>query len=153
MVDEPPPPMSLEEKNEFYNKTVIPICLTMLIFFVCFYYLLENSSPSLFDIILKWALPFFLTTFAVFAISVEILYYLKVKKPLTFHLKRFGMKMILMLILATSNFGFMAISYATLSPYIGIRYSILFSLVVWSLLVAVSTFRFKNAIRKYFKEP
>lgn len=153
-MNDEPPRMSLEEKNKLYNKAIVPICLTLVVFLAYFYYIMEYSYPrSMFDLLLKWVVPFYFTLMSVATASVEVLYYLKVKRPLRFHLRRFGMNMLLISLLGVSFLGLLAFSYTTLTPFIGEGMSFLMGLVMWIMLVAAATYRFQNTLHKYWKEP
>jgi len=96
-------------------------------FLLYLYYLLENSiltpSSSLLEFFLKWAIPFFFTLILVIAVAVEVLYYLRVRKTIGFHMKRFGMKLLLSFLLLLPFFGLFELLSSTLTPFVGYRLS------------------------------
>ena len=145
--------MSWEEKNRLYMKAAVSFIVVFFIFMGYLVYLMQNNLfNSTFDLLVKWGLPFVVTGMLTMNAAIEILYYLRVKKSLRFHLRRFCINTLLIFTLILSFFGFTTFVYVTFSPHIGNR-SLLLALVVWAVLLAAIAFRFQHILRKYWKEP
>jgi len=151
------PEMSREELNQLYNKTAAPAGITVVAFILYLYYLLENSiltpSSPLFEFFLKWAIPFLFTLTLVIAVAVEVANYLRVRKTIGFHMKRFGMKMLLFFLLSLPFFGLFELLSSTLTPFVGYRPSAVLACLLYALLIAAITYRFQRVIRRIWKEP
>ena len=153
-MNDEPPSLSLEEKNNLYMKAVIPFGIILVAFMIYVVYRMNTSPPKLLlGLLLEFFTPFVITEIFAMMLTVEVFYHLKVKKPFRFHAKRIGMNALLAL-LSVSTFLVVAVSVdALLSTYVGQKTSILVASVSWTLVFAAVILKFQNTIRKYWKEP
>jgi hypothetical protein len=137
----------LGKKNKLYKKSSIPMIITFYIFLIYFVYLMQNALlKTTWDFPTKILMPVIIVSTLVFALSFELLYHQKIEKPLQFHLRRFGMNMLLVLVGAFSVFAFLLFVDATLSPYLGGR-AILLGLFLWSLIFFVIVVKYRRFLR------
>jgi magnesium-transporting ATPase (P-type) len=147
------PSLSLDEKNNLYMKGVIPLVAIMIVFASYFVYRM-NTSPfgSIFEL-LEFFLPFMLTGFLAFMLTVEVFYHRIVRRSFRFHARRFGTNAMLGCLFVASFFVVVMGLITLLSHYVGEKNSVLIAGVSWSMLVAAIAFKFQRFFRKNWKEP
>jgi hypothetical protein len=153
-MDAEPRPLSLDEKNNLYMKTVIPI-IVIAVAFVGYSVYLMHTFPfsSMFEFILQWLLPFTVTEMLGFMLTVQVFYHQIVKKSFEFHAKLFGINVLFGCAVLASFFAVILGLGIVLSPYVGERNTLLIAFVSWCLLIAVATFKFQPFLHKYWKQP
>jgi hypothetical protein len=153
-MDEEPRPLSLDEKNSLYMKTVIPIIAIMVVFMGYFVYLADTfPHMTMIEFLLQWILPFLVTEMLGWLLTVQVLYHRIVKKSFKFHARLFGINVLFSFLVLASFFAVIVSLDFVLSPYAGEKNTLLIAFMLWCLLIAVVTFKFQSFFRKYWKQP
>ena len=141
--------LTWEERNQLYKLCTIPMFITFCILLIYFVYLMQNTIiQTPWDFLTKFALPFAISIPLAGIISFEAFYYRKLKKPIRFHLRRFGLNASLVLLSAFSLFGFLLFTDAVLSPYLGGR-TMLIGAVLWTLIFFIIVTKYQRFFRKF----
>jgi hypothetical protein len=153
-MDTEPEPLSFDEKNSLYMKTVIPVIVILVVFLGYFVYLADTfPRMPMFEFLLRWGLPFFATEMLGWMLTVQVLYHRIVKKSFRFHAKLLGINALFGFAILASFFAVTLGLDISLSQYVGEKNTLLISLMAWCVLIAVATFKFQPFFRKYWKQP
>lgn len=130
--------LSQQEINHLYNLCAISVIAIFFIILAYFNYLMYTGSLiTRSDYLLKVGLPFMILGPTAGAVTFEVCYHQKIRKTLSFHLKRFTGRMIIFLISAFWFVGVLAGLEPILSPVFGSKdfvISILLSLSIYPYL-------------------
>ena len=134
---------SFPRTNILLNEVIqYPICAcafcVFLVILMYFNYLMYTDPlKTRWEFITLIGLPFFIIFPSTFMISFEILYHRKVRKRISFHLKRFIGQMFFLLVSTLWFFGILIIMQPVLSPIVGDR-DFLVSSFLSSIIFAIA---------------
>jgi hypothetical protein len=153
MGDEPEP-LSWEETNSLYKKASVPFLSVLFVFMAYLAYLLHYYSPmSLFELVVEWVFPFIFAELFAWHISIEVLYHMRVRKSLRFHLRRLAVNSSFFLIAILPLLGVVFVVNTALSSYIGSFDSIMLGWILWMLVIGVFLLKFRTTLFRYWKAP
>jgi len=141
--------LTWEDRNQLYKLCTIPMLITFSIFLIYFVYLMRYAIlQTSWDFLTKFGLPFAISIPLAGIVSFEAFYYRKLKKPIGFHLRRLGLNVSLVLVSVFSFFGFLLLTDAVLSPYLGGR-AILTGVVLWTVIFFIIVTKYQRFLRKF----
>lgn len=141
--------LSWEERNQLYKLCAIPMSITFCIFLIYFIYLMQNALiQTTWDFLTKVLIEVIIIPTLIFALTFELLYHRKIKKPLKFHLKRFSISASLILISAFSIFALLSFVDAVLSQYLGGR-AILIGAILWTLIFFIIVTKYQKFLESF----
>ena len=140
--------LSWEERNHLYKLSAIPMFCVFLAILIYFNYLMYTDPlETRWDFVTLIGLPFFFFFPTTFMVTFEILYHRKVRKPISFHLKRLVGQMFFLSVSALWFFGMLIVMQPVLSPIVGDR-DFLVSSFLSLIIFAIAVVRFRKIINR-----
>ncbi len=132
--------ISLDEENRFYGISAVPsvVVFAILVFYYGFVHLaqLPSGTSLMWDALLNLIVPVLVLAPTSFFLAYEVLTSKK-EKSMALHVKRFLGRMVILFITVSFLILVYLASYFLLAPLISERFAVIFSLLMWLMILTL----------------